>query len=231
MVVGVHSPRQVGSAGRPVGAQQPGRRKDGVRGVVGARRIRPAGRHRLVVGGEGSRLELHRSLGPRGIGAAVDPGQGRLAVVRLDGADGRQDRPRQPGTRTCGLLVQRQHGRGDLRRGGRGRSGSTAADTEERGGRRQDRRSHNGRNQPDRQPGGDETLHWMVSRRTTRVDATPGNGRPVVATDTSKAPWPDTTDRVLSALQPLRSGALEEVDRQVTHGASWMGRRPSGYRP
>jgi hypothetical protein len=56
----------------------------------------------------------------------------------------------------------------------------------------------------------------MISRRTTQVDATAGNGRPFVATDTSEAPCPDATDAGLSALQPLRSGALEELDRQVT---------------
>ena len=95
VVVGVHGAGQVGPAGRAVGAQEARRRVDGIRRVVGARRHRPARRHRLVVGHEGGRLELHRPFGPRRIGAAVHAGQVRLTVVRLDGADGGEDRPGQ----------------------------------------------------------------------------------------------------------------------------------------
>ena len=113
VVVGEHGAGQVGPAGRAVGAQQAGRGVDGVRRVVGARRHRPAGRHRLVVGGEGGRLELHGAFGARRVGAAVHAGQVRLAVVRLDGADGGEDRPGQPRAGGRRLLVERQHRRRD----------------------------------------------------------------------------------------------------------------------
>jgi hypothetical protein len=48
---------------------------------------------------ERRRLELHHTFGSGGIGAAVHPGEVRLAVVGLDRADGGEHRPGQAGRR------------------------------------------------------------------------------------------------------------------------------------
>ena len=141
MVVRVDSAGQVRTAGGAVGAEEPRRREDGVGRVVGARRVHPARGHGHVVGGERRGLELHRALGPRRVGPAVHAGQVRLAVVRLHRADGGQHRPGQPDAGRGGLLVEREHGRGDA---GRRRADRRPASAEERDGRGDHRRAHRG---------------------------------------------------------------------------------------
>ncbi len=106
VVVGEERTGQAGGGAGAVGAQEAGRRVDGVDRVVGGGGRGPS-RPDRGVGGEGGRLELHRSLGPGRVGPAGDPGGVGPAAVTLHPADGGQHRPVEATAGGGGLLVER----------------------------------------------------------------------------------------------------------------------------
>jgi hypothetical protein len=101
--------RRTGSARRPGSPPPACRRLNGGRCRTAPRRCRPAL----------ADAELHRPRRARAVPARADPGEAGTAVVGLDLAHPRQDRPRQPRALLAGgLPVQAQVATGNVGAGG-----------------------------------------------------------------------------------------------------------------